>query len=291
MIERLAARAWLVRGHDPPARARTRPLADHDPGPRPARRARRPGPIPTPPSRRPAKDLGRPRIAPRPVSPPRRRARRATAARRGRARRDRRPLPRPTGHRHPRHQRMGLAVGAPVRRPRGHDRLRRRPRGTHRGRRRRPRPAGPRGARRRRRPGARPQRRLRPHRLAAEPARRGRLRPRAAPPPLSGHRMSEPTLILVLAVLGVLALLRRSRRRRHSARYELYLRSPLWRLRRRLWIIRAGGRCQDCRRWRRPLTIHHLTYRRLGHERRSDVHVLCWPCHHNRHHYKRIRTR
>ena len=116
MIERLAARARLVCGHDPPARARTRPLADHHPRPRPARPARRAGPLPTPPSRRPAEDLGRPRIPPRPLPSPRRRGRRATAARRGRARRDRRPLPRPTGHRHPRHQRMGLAVGSPVRR-------------------------------------------------------------------------------------------------------------------------------------------------------------------------------
>ena len=53
----------------------------------------------------------------------------------------------------------------------------------------------------------------------------------------------------------------RSRRRR-SLLYVVYLRSPLWRLRRRIWIVRAGGRCQRCRS-RRRLTIHHRTYRRL----------------------------
>jgi hypothetical protein len=95
--------------------------------------------------------------------------------------------------------------------------------------------------------------------------------------------MSERTLIIALAALGLLAVLRRSRRRRHSARYEFYLRSPLWHLRRRLWIMRAAGRCEDCRRWRRRLTSHHLTYQRLGHERRGDVRVLCWPCHQARH--------
>ena len=71
-------------------------------------------------------------------------------------------------------------------------------------------------------------------------------------------------------------------RRRHSLLYAIYLRSPLWRLRRSMWIVRAGGRCQRCRS-RRRLTIHHRTYRRLGHERRTDVTVLCWDCHRRQH--------
>ena len=97
--------------------------------------------------------------------------------------------------------------------------------------------------------------------------------------------------ILLVAILTALGGRRRSRRlrawgaprRSHSLRYELYLRSPLWRVRRRLWILGAHGRCEDCRRWQRPLTIHHLTYRRLGRERRGDVRVLCWGCHQLRH--------
>ena len=66
-----------------------------------------------------------------------------------------------------------------------------------------------------------------------------------------------------------------TRRRRRSLLYVVYLHSPLWRLRRRIWILRAGGRCQRCGS-RRRLTIHHRTYQRLGHERRADVTVLCW---------------
>jgi hypothetical protein len=73
-----------------------------------------------------------------------------------------------------------------------------------------------------------------------------------------------------------------TQRRRHSLLYVIYLRSPLWRLRRRMWIVRAGGRCQLCHS-RRRLTIHHRTYRRLGHERRADVTVLCWDCHRRQH--------
>jgi len=72
-------------------------------------------------------------------------------------------------------------------------------------------------------------------------------------------------------------------RRRHSLLYLVYLRSPLWRLRRRLWILGAWGRCERCGS-RRRLTVHHRTYQRLGHERRSDIEVLCWRCHHDRHH-------
>ncbi|MHB8657719.1 MAG: HNH endonuclease [Solirubrobacteraceae bacterium] len=72
-------------------------------------------------------------------------------------------------------------------------------------------------------------------------------------------------------------------RRRHSLLYVLYLHSPIWRLRRRLWILLAGGRCERCRS-RRRLTIHHRSYQRLGHERRADVAVLCWRCHRRAHH-------
>lgn len=102
--------------------------------------------------------------------------------------------------------------------------------------------------------------------------------------------------LLMLAVLTAPLLRpRRSRHgcsptmRGHTMRYELYLRSPLWRARRRLWILQTLGRCENCRRHRRPLTIHHLTYQRLGHERRSDIQVLCWRCHRNRHNERRAR--
>jgi hypothetical protein len=85
-------------------------------------------------------------------------------------------------------------------------------------------------------------------------------------------------------------------RRRHSLLYDLYMRSTLWQLRRWLWWVRSDRRCEDCGaelvlhahrayrltgdRGRRPvLTVHHLTYARLGRERRSDVALLCWSCH------------
>ncbi|HUZ84101.1 MAG TPA: HNH endonuclease [Gaiellales bacterium] len=81
-----------------------------------------------------------------------------------------------------------------------------------------------------------------------------------------------------------------TRRRPHSLRYTVYLHSPLWRARRWLWILQAGGRCEDCGRRRYPLTIHHLSYKRLGRERRGDVVVLCWRCHQARHRHKSTRA-
>jgi hypothetical protein len=96
--------------------------------------------------------------------------------------------------------------------------------------------------------------------------------------------MSHATVPFAVIAMLMLAVLKSRQSRRHSLRYTLYLRSPLWRLRRRLWILQAHGRCQGCGRWcGRRLTIHHLTYRRLGHEARQDIRVLCWPCHRVRH--------
>ena len=98
--------------------------------------------------------------------------------------------------------------------------------------------------------------------------------------------MTHATILITPIMVLTLRRLKRRASCRQSLRYGLYLRSPLWRARRRLWILQANGRCQDCGRWQgRQLTIHHLNYQRLGHERRDDVRVLCWPCHHARHHF------
>ena len=88
------------------------------------------------------------------------------------------------------------------------------------------------------------------------------------------HHLLAYALIIAIAILASRARPGRG----HSLRYQLYLRSPFWRVRRRIWILRAGGRCQRCH-GRRQLAIHHRTYTRLGHEHRRDVEVLCWDCH------------
>lgn len=97
--------------------------------------------------------------------------------------------------------------------------------------------------------------------------------------------MAELAIVVAIAVLLAIRqrnLRARATRRGHSIEYEAYLASPLWAARRRRWIRQAHGRCQNCRS-RRRLTVHHVTYERLGHELDNDVVVLCWPCHEQLH--------
>jgi 5-methylcytosine-specific restriction endonuclease McrA len=59
---------------------------------------------------------------------------------------------------------------------------------------------------------------------------------------------------------------------------QTYYASPEWHQRRALKLAEAGHRCQTCGTIG-TLQVHHLTYRRLGRERRSDLRVLCCGCH------------
>jgi 5-methylcytosine-specific restriction endonuclease McrA len=68
----------------------------------------------------------------------------------------------------------------------------------------------------------------------------------------------------------------------YSTRYRRALNSHHWRdLRARLIRERAG--CESCGHppfsGGASLTLHHLTYERLGAELDSDVEVLCTVCH------------
>jgi 5-methylcytosine-specific restriction endonuclease McrA len=87
-----------------------------------------------------------------------------------------------------------------------------------------------------------------------------------------------PVVALGIVVTGIEEQQRAQRRVRHRA----YLRSPEWKARRRDALARAGGRCQDCGTTRN-LHVHHLTYKRHGHEPARDLRVLCAHCHGRRH--------
>lgn len=71
-----------------------------------------------------------------------------------------------------------------------------------------------------------------------------------------------------------------------SPEYLAYIASDAWFRRRALKLLLAGGarnfvRCEHCQGERRceHVHVHHLTYERLGHERMSDLMILCGPCH------------
>lgn len=64
--------------------------------------------------------------------------------------------------------------------------------------------------------------------------------------------------------------------------YWEYLRSWAWRVLRARVLVRDGERCTRCTA-KRPLTVHHLTYDRVGREELSDLVTLCWRCHRLQH--------
>lgn len=61
--------------------------------------------------------------------------------------------------------------------------------------------------------------------------------------------------------------------------YGAYIRSAEWERKARAARERAGFRCQVCNDPHQVLHTHHRTYARLGHERPSDLTVLCADCH------------
>jgi len=65
-------------------------------------------------------------------------------------------------------------------------------------------------------------------------------------------------------------------------RYEEYILSKEWYIKRQVIIIEHGGKCKLCGR-ENELQVHHRNYERLGHERKEDVMVLCVRCHNDLH--------
>lgn len=68
-----------------------------------------------------------------------------------------------------------------------------------------------------------------------------------------------------------------------SKDYLEYLKSPEWKLRRKIALDHAGHRCQLCNSKRQPLNAHHRTYENLGRELAADIVVLCETCHAKHH--------
>jgi hypothetical protein len=61
--------------------------------------------------------------------------------------------------------------------------------------------------------------------------------------------------------------------------YDQYINSAQWRNISALMKKIAGNKCVHCQRSSSKLEVHHLTYERFGHERMTDLVVLCEACH------------
>lgn len=71
-------------------------------------------------------------------------------------------------------------------------------------------------------------------------------------------------------------------RRLRQEEYKRYLQTDHWKQTRAEALRRANYTCNDCGS-KSNLQVHHLTYARRGHERQSDLVVVCRNCHKKRH--------
>lgn len=65
--------------------------------------------------------------------------------------------------------------------------------------------------------------------------------------------------------------------------YKDYIQTSQWKAKANAAKRLSGWSCALCDTTK-SLEVHHKTYARLGHERMSDLVVLCWRCHRRHHH-------
>ena len=75
---------------------------------------------------------------------------------------------------------------------------------------------------------------------------------------------------------------RRYLKRQRQEEYRRYLKTDHWKVTRAEALKRGHYKCHDCGSTTN-LQVHHLTYARRGHERQSDLVVVCDKCHKKRH--------
>src|SRR5437762_54229 len=63
--------------------------------------------------------------------------------------------------------------------------------------------------------------------------------------------------------------------------YQAYVgnNSFAWQAKKREAFTYWGDRCWLCGRADRPLEVHHMNYRRMCHERMTDLRIVCTQCH------------
>lgn len=72
------------------------------------------------------------------------------------------------------------------------------------------------------------------------------------------------------------------RRKKRKWTYLEYMHSAAWERKRNAAFNHHGRFCHKCGSTHR-LNAHHRTYARLGHERMSDIVILCRSCHSKEH--------
>ena len=70
--------------------------------------------------------------------------------------------------------------------------------------------------------------------------------------------------------------------------YTDYLLTQHWRELRRIIYEERGHKCQQCKKEIIEYNLHHVTYKRIGYERKYDLKLLCYDCHEKVHLKKAI---
>ena len=61
--------------------------------------------------------------------------------------------------------------------------------------------------------------------------------------------------------------------------YTEYLMTQHWRCLRKIIYELKKQKCQKCHKEIQEYNVHHLTYKRIGNERITDLQLLCYDCH------------
>lgn len=75
---------------------------------------------------------------------------------------------------------------------------------------------------------------------------------------------------------------------RRKAAYDAYMNSEEWRQLKIQIIKERGRRCERCGALPPIIYLHHLTYKRFGHEWRQDLILVCFECHAKEHPGKKL---
>jgi 5-methylcytosine-specific restriction endonuclease McrA len=80
------------------------------------------------------------------------------------------------------------------------------------------------------------------------------------------------------AVAALVVLANRAQSEQTVITYRDYLQSDTWKDKRRAKLEQKGRSCERCSSTTK-IQVHHKTYDRIGHERLSDLEILCDACH------------
>lgn len=99
------------------------------------------------------------------------------------------------------------------------------------------------------------------------------------------ERIFEIIVISILIIIIFKGIIKKvDKKGSKKSTYKDYLKSEHWMVTRKAALRRANYRCQLCGSTK-FLQVHHNNYKNLGHEKDTDLIVLCKYCH-GRHHKK-----